>query len=358
MKPTIAAMVSVLGLSLTDKEKYLLSTYQPMGVTLFKRNIDTPEQVKKLTHDIREVIGRSDVLIATDQEGGRVCRFEPPYFNRYMSQYAIGSLTGNDRSQASFCHARLIADDLLDLGVNLNYAPCLDVRYSETAPVLSSRCFADNPEVVATCGKVMIETYRENGIIPCMKHMPGHGRVAVDPHLHLPCLTHSLSELEHDFKPFIENAPFCPMGMTAHIVLPEIDAELPVTQSAVGIQTLIRDKIGFDGFLISDAIDMRALKGTLSEKTQSILEAGCDAVCYCLGDTEELEVVLKSANPLVDKSLERLQECLKILENKPNKMDKSEMRKEYETLSVKAVHPVEDYDAVEVLNQLRAKKSG
>ncbi len=356
MQPTLAAMVSVSGLSLTDKEKYLLSTYQPMGVTLFKRNIDTPEQVKSLVQSIKEVIGRPDVLIGVDQEGGRVSRFEPPYFGSYVSQYAIGSLPAREQIRMTFLHGTLISNELNGLGVNLNYAPCLDVRYPETAPVLSSRCFSDNAQTVADCGRELIQTYCANGIIPCMKHMPGHGRVQVDPHLQLPTLTQSLSDLEADFLPFRENVSTCPMGMTAHIVIPEVDSNLPVTQSAIGIQTLIRGMIGFDGFLISDAIDMRSLKGTLAEKTQSVLLAGCDAVCYCLGDSEELEVVLKTVCHLTDNGLERLKKCTKILAKRQVVSNLTDLRQEYEALAKKAVQPVDDYDAVEVLNLLKQKK--
>ncbi len=356
MTPTIAAMVSVSGLVLTDREKQLLSRYQPMGVTLFKRNIATMKQVKSLILSIREVIGRNDVLIAVDQEGGRVCRFEPPIFDMYISQSAIGSLPDSERERMTYLHALLIADELRNLGVNLNYAPCLDVRYPETAPVLSSRCFSDNPSIVGDCGEILIHTYCENGIIPCMKHLPGHGRVVVDPHLNLPRLTQSLSDLESDFMPFRMNALSCPMGMTAHIIIPETDTQYPITLSSNGIQTLIRQEIGFDGFLISDAIDMRALRGTIAEKTRSVLSAGCDGVCYCLGDTDELEVVLKAAKPLSDEGLRRLNDCWTVLSDCLPEIDRNALRVEYETLSGKAIHPVEDYDAVEVLNRLHSKK--
>lgn len=356
MKPIAAAMVSVSGLTLTDTEKYLLSTYQPMGITLFKRNIDTVEQVQALTKEIREVIGRVDVLIAVDQEGGRVCRFEPPHFGKYISQFGIGSLSEKERLRLTELHAILIAEELQSLGVNLNYAPCLDVRYPETAPVLASRCFSDNPQVVADCGRVMIQTYLENEIIPCMKHLPGHGRVVVDPHLQLPRLDQTVDELTSDFLPFQTNAINCPMGMTAHIVIPEIDAEYPVTQSKNGIQVLIRETIGFDGFLISDAIDMRALRGSLTEKVESVLTAGCDGICYCGGDETELKQVLQTTPPLTDNARWRFADCFDSIDSYSKSINNSGvLRFEYEQLSEKASVPIDDYDAVEVLNQMSDK---
>ena len=196
----------------------------------------------------------------------------------------------------------------------------------------------------------------ENGIIPCMKHLPGHGRATVDPHLHLPHINQTIEELKADFLPFQVNADTCPMGMTAHIVIPSIDSALPVTQSAKGIQTLIRGIIGFDGFLLSDAIDMRALQGTLAEKTKSVLRAGCDAVCYCGGEVEELQAVLESTPVLTDDSLWRLNECLDIVNQNPKEMDILDLlRAEYDRLASKAQVPIEDYDAVEVLNQMKNK---
>ena len=356
MNPIIAAMVSVSGLGLTDTEKYLLSTYQPMGVTLFKRNIDTSEQVQTLIKDIRETIGREDVLIAVDQEGGRVCRFEPPYFGSYISQYGIGSLPEKERLRLTVLQGQLIARELKIIGINLNYAPCLDVRHLETAPVLASRCFSNKPQIVAECGHTLIQTYLENGIIPCMKHLPGHGYAIVDPHLQLPCLTQTIDELVSDFLPFQMNAAICPMGMTAHIMIPEIDSENPITQSKKGIKTCIREMIGFNGFLISDAIDMRALKGTLSEKVNTSLSAGCDGVCYCRGDENELIQVLKATPPLTDNALRRFADCFNSVDSSLTPLiDESLLQIEYRYLAEKAVIPKDDYDAVEVLNQMSKK---
>lgn len=352
-----SAMVSIAGLTLTDGEKKLLSTYQPIGVTLFKRNILNPAQVAALTAQIREVIGRDNVFIGIDQEGGRVCRLTPPFFKGpYISQYGIGSLNETERLRMAELQALLIGDELRSVGINLNYAPCLDVRSADTPPVLASRCFSENPIDVAACGRKMIETYQKMKVVPCMKHLPGHGRATVDPHLNLPVLSNSLAELEKDFEPFRANAAICPMGMTAHIVIPEIDSQNPVTQSYKAITELIRARIGFDGFLISDAIDMHALKGTLPEKTRAVLAAGCDAVCYCGGREADLEAVLKETSFLTDNALERLKKCEKIFLSDSSASVNSMVWEEYTYFAQRAAVPTEDYDAVEVLHQLQIAK--
>lgn len=353
-KPITSAMVSVQGLTLSDEEKYLLEKYNPLGVTLFVRNIETPEQVKGLIKKIKETIGRGDVLIASDQEGGRVARFKPPFFREYMPQCSIGALhTETLKKRASFLQALLICEELLDLGVNLNYAPCVDVLSDKTAKVLKSRCFSSDEQEVALLAEEMIAVYIHKGIIPCIKHAPGHGKATVDPHLELPVLNYPLTELRRDFYPFKYLSPKVPMMMTAHIVIKDLDNK-PVTQSKKVISEIIRGEMAFDGFLISDAIDMRALKGSLREKTKCSLEAGCDAVCYCMGSLEGLSEVLSSSSFLSDKSLERYCSMSNIISNSNGYLDFSnKMVEEYQNIKKEAPLFKEDYDAVEVLHQLK-----
>lgn len=356
MKPILSAMLSVSGLELTDTEKYLLEQSNPIGVTVFKRNIATWEQVSALTKSIKEVIGREDVLIAVDQEGGCTSRFEMPLTDRnFASQFSMGDLPFLEMKEMAKLQAELIAQDLKKAGVNLNYAPCLDVRYDITAPVLQNRCYSKDKQVVAECGKVMIETYKEQGIVPCMKHLPGHGRVVVDPHFLLPALNETVGELVNDFYPFQKNADNCPMGMTAHILIPSVDEKWPVTQSAEGISRLIRGEIGFDGFLISDGIEMRALNGTLYENTKYALAAGCDAVCFCRGTEDGMRQVIDASRPLSDKSLIRLKKCFDVLHNEQPISTNAVQR--YEELRSKIKQSVGDYDAVEVLNLENGKNS-
>ncbi len=350
MKPILSAMLSVSGATLTDNEKYLLSESNPIGVTVFKRNIQSFEQIAALTHSIKEVIGRPDVLIAVDQEGGKTSRFDPPLTDSFLAQYSIGMLPPFERMEATSLQGHLISDVLHKAGVNLNYAPCLDIRYPSTADVLKSRSFSTDRKVVAECGRVLIETYKSRGIIPCMKHLPGHGRVLSDPHLDLPVINDTLKEIAHDFYPFQQNSYACPMGMTAHILIPEIDDKYPITQSKIGIDTLIRGEIGFDGFLISDGIEMHALKGTLHENTLHALDAGCDAVCFCRGDEAGMREVISASRPLSDKGLERLAKCVSVLDNSNRTPPHAKER--YAAYKEKAPDCRDDYDAVEVLNQM------
>ncbi len=351
MKPILSALLSVSTTQLTDAEKKLFSRINPLGVCLFKRNIRDKDQLRALTREISQTIGRENVLIATDQEGGRVCRLEPPLVQRYAAAASLGSLPSDERDKACRLHARLIAHDLRAFGINWNLAPCLDVASEKTHPVLKSRCFSSDKNIVYACGKTMITTYLEQSVLPCMKHMPGHGRAQVDPHLKLPVLPFSLTELEEDFFPFIRLADQAPCAMTAHIVLPEIDTS-PVTQSEKGIR-FIREKIDFQGFLISDALEMKALSGSLGEKTKRALAAGCDAVCYCRGDIGEMQEVAENAGFLSNDALERLDKMHAVLTRPPLAFDRVAARREYDRILAKLPSLEHDYDAVETLNAMR-----
>lgn len=355
-KPILRAMVSVAKTSLSDAEKYLLNQYNPLGITLFARNIETPEQIKTLVYEIKETFERDDVLIAIDQEGGRVARLKPPYFREYLSQKSIGALPEQKlKERASYLQARLIAEELKNVGINLNYAPCADVLFENTANVLKSRCFSSDEKEVAKLAEIMLNTYMEQGVVPCLKHAPGHGRAMVDPHLELPILGYDLALLKKDFYPFKHLASIAPMMMTAHIVLSALD-DKPVTQSKKVIDKIIRGEMGFDGFLISDAIDMHALKGSLSEKVETSLQAGCDAICYCMGELEGLEAVLKTATPLLDKGMERFLKLKNIFKNKDvSTVTTQDFVTEYQAIQKKSPVFSEDYDAVEILHALKLK---
>ena len=355
MKPILAAMLSVSGFTLTGAEKKLLERANPLGVTLFKRNVRDKKQVKALVKSIKEVIGRDDVLIAVDQEGGRVCRFAEPKWPSYLSQYSLGSLKGKEGQELTRLHGALISSDLRELGVNWNYAPVLDVAHPDTTPALKSRIFSSNEKEVARKGKILLDVYQERGICPCVKHLPGHGRAVVDPHLNLPILPQSLKTLEKDFYPFHVVGRDAPAGMTAHIVISAVDNK-PVTQSKKAIQEIIRDRIGFQGFLISDAIDMKALKGTLSSRVRNSLNAGCDAICYCFGIEDELEEVIRAARPLTDAAMERFMRIQNIVMKKAPKLDKKEAYSRYVELAHKTKSLQTDYDAVEILHQMKRKK--
>ena len=338
---TTAVLASISGQKLTDEEIAVLEKLQPAGVSLFARNIKDKRQLRLLTDSIKKILGQN-AIIAVDQEGGRVRRLSEPVWPAYASQYVLGNLP----VEVSKMHAALIARDLHEVGINFNYAPVLDTAYKYTHEVLRSRCFSKR---VAAHGLAMAKAYIRNGICPCIKHIPGHGRVQTDPHLGLPIIKGSKSAFERDIKPFIANNQI-PAGMTAHIVLPEID-DKPITMSKKAINTVIRKKIGFDGLLISDAIEMGALSGSIAERTEKALAAGCDLVCYCRGKIEELHE-LAELNPLLkSESLRRLFAVQNIFGR--GQVDNPDYGEYMRYVGTVAAYK-DKYDATEVLNLMNS----
>ncbi len=359
-KPILAAMLSISETKLSDDEKRLFEQFNPLGITLFAKNIENKSQLKSLTKEIKEVIGRENVLIAIDQEGGRVRRLKEPEFRSYAAQIELGRLDEKYDHETVLRtvrnHALLISQDLLECGINWNYAPCLDICYPQTSEVLKSRCLGNDEKKVAQLGHEMIEAYIQSGICPCIKHMPGHGRVTVDPHLGLPILNNPLSELKKDFFPFYFNRK-APAGMTAHVVIKAVDDKHPVTQSKIAIKQIIRGEIGFDGFLISDSITMHALKGSLTERAISCLDAGCDAICYCYGNIDEMINLAKNCPFLTDNSLNRLAKIENIFQNSPKIKDYSVTEGDYAHICGSIDKYDEKYDATETLRLMEELKS-
>ncbi len=351
--PISAALLSCSGLELTDAEKRLFSKTNPIGICLFGRNIQSKEQVSSLCRQIKETIGREDVLIAIDQEGGRVRRLSGNPFAETAPQITIGSLPLEQAETAARLHASLTSSDLHQCGINLNLAPVLDRLYPQTTEALKSRCFSSNELVISRLGKIMIDEYISNHICPCVKHMPGHGRAAVDPHLNLPVVTASLKDLELDFAPFRHNAA-APAGLTAHIIINAVDNEHPVTQSSKAIKEIIRNLIGFNGFLFSDAIEMHALKGNLEENALQSLKAGCDAVVYAQGRYDDLENLSKICPPLSEDALQRFETIKEIIlpPRQTTEIPSSALRQYRELVGSVAPYQ-ETYDATEVLNILQ-----
>lgn len=339
----LSALVSVSGLLLGDEEKYWLEKNNPIGVSLFARNIENKEQLKKLVAQIREVIPHDEVIIAVDQEGGRVRRLREPDFNPLVSQYVLGKLG----EKAVEYHCILASQDLAAVGINMNFAPVLDIAYPNTHPVLKSRCFGSDGRKIAELGTIMLNIYIKNGICPCIKHIPGHGRAESDPHLGMPVLNHSLSELSKDFYPFMMNNQ-SPAGMTAHILIPEVDNQNPITMSKKAIERIIRGDIGFDGLLISDALDMKAIAGTIGEKAKKAIAAGCDVVCYCGGKIEELEDLANLCPKMSDNSLNRFEKVKNTINLE--KLDLVDIKAKYYALTGDVEEYNEIYDATEVLN--------
>ena len=357
-KPVLAAMLSISGTKLSDEEKKLFERFNPLGVTLFAKNVESKTQLKNLTKEIREVCDRNNILIAIDQEGGRVRRLREPEFRSYAAQIDLGKTEekfGFETTlQTTHNHALLIAQDLLECGINWNYAPCLDIAYSETSDVLKSRCFGNDEKKIAVLGREMIDTYVQSGICPCIKHMSGHGRANVDPHLQLPIIENSLSELKKDFYPFWFNR-YAPAGMTAHIVLKNVDDKHPVTQSKTAIDKIIRGEIGFEGFLISDSINMNALHGNVVDRALACLNAGCDAVCFCFGSLAETLSLCQNCPVLTDNSLIRLAKIENIFKNKLKDIDYKLTEKNYAQVCGAIEKYNDKYDATETLRLMTLK---
>lgn len=349
MKPIKAAVVSIQGTSLTDEEKVMISQENPLGIALFARNIATPHQLLALTSSIKEVAERDNILIAVDQEGGRVCRLKPPFFRSYLAQSAIGSLDIGKACKMARLHAELIADDLHKVGINCNFAPTLDVATPLITKALKSRCFSRNINTTTALGKTMLDAYTDSAILACIKHLPGHSGAENDPHLQLSVIRKTINRFLY---PFEQIAPHALMAMTAHIVLNDID-NLPITMSKKAISTLIRKKIGFTGLLISDALEMKALRGTLQEKTIQCRQAGCDAVCYCLGDTNAVQTILDNCGYLSDNTMNTFEKISRLITTPYYPQNISGKVRQYLNLARQTQPVIEDYDAVEVLMKLQ-----
>lgn len=348
-KPILPAFLSCQGPHLSDAEKRLFASANPLGFCLFSlgcENIKSREQVRKLIKEIKETVGRDNVLIAVDQEGGRVRRLVEPEFT------PLASAADLQTEEMARRHACLASYDMKSCGINVNFAPVLDVEYPFTSNVLKGRCFSSDKEQIAKLGRAMVDEYIKNGVCPCVKHLPGHGRGAADPHLQLPVITDNLPDLENDFYPFIKLND-APMGMLAHILLKEIDAGCPATLSSKVISEIIREKIGFKGLLVSDAIQMNALKGSIAERAEAVYNAGCEVICLGNASLAENEELCASGLTLSDEAEEKLQKIVDIVRTSGDFGNYEYIKNKYCT-SLKSIITYDcNYDATEVLNRLR-----
>lgn len=287
MKPVIFGLS---GLSLTDDERAFFRDAEPLGYILFKRNCESPAQMRALTEDLRSLHGRDDLPITIDQEGGRVARMQPPVWPAFPAGAAFDALYERapiSAIEAARANGQALAAILREAGVNVDLAPMLDVAVEGGTPAIGDRAFGRDPMRVAALGRALLDGLRRGGVVGVIKHMPGHGRAMVDSHLELPRVTASAEELEADLLPF-QRLAAAPMGMTAHIVYEAWDSELPATLSPTVIREIIRGRIGFDGLLFTDDIDMKALSGTAGEKAERALAAGCDVVLDCWARMPEM----------------------------------------------------------------------
>jgi beta-N-acetylhexosaminidase len=283
----------------TDRERALFAETRPCGLILFKRNCDTPEQIARLTADFREAVEDEHALVLIDQEGGRVQRLGPPHWRRYPPGLRFGEFSIREPGlglEAARLVARLIARDLTSLGINVNCAPVLDVPAPGAHDIIGDRAYGTAPDAIAALGRAVAEGYLEGGVLPVVKHIPGHGRAAADSHVSLPVIAASRAELAAtDFMPFKALADM-PLAMTAHVLIPAIDPDAPASASAAIIGDIVRGEIGFDGFLMCDDLGMGALSGGMAKRTRAVLAAGCDAALHCSGIFAEMEAVA-SASP-------------------------------------------------------------
>ncbi len=297
------------GLTLSADEKAFFTEQQPWGFILFGRNISPdPSQIADLVAALRDCVSRPDAPVLIDQEGGRVQRIREPHCPRYPSGAALGELYGRDRSvgqHAAFLMSRLHAFDLEKFGINVDCLPVLDVPVEGASNVIGDRAYGNLPAIVTDLGRAAANGLKAGGVLPVMKHIPGHGRGFADSHHQLPIVDTPLAELmTHDFPPFMALKDEL-MAMSAHIVFSAVDPDNPATTSRKVIGDIIRGTIGFDGLLISDDVSMNALRGTISERARDISASGVDITLHCNGVMEEMKAVAEMANVLEGKAAER-----------------------------------------------------
>ncbi|MEC9369223.1 MAG: beta-N-acetylhexosaminidase [Pseudomonadota bacterium] len=301
------------GTSLTAGERAFFREERPCGLILFARNCETPAQIRELTGSYREAVGADGLLVLIDQEGGRVQRLGPPHWRRYPAARRFADLYIRDAtagSEALRQVTQLMASDLRALGINVDCLPVLDVPEAGAHDVIGDRAYGTEPSIVARLGRVAAEACLAAGVLPVIKHIPGHGRARADSHISLPVIDAALGELEvTDFPPFAALKDM-PLAMTAHVLLTALDPERPASVSPVIISDVIRKRIGFQGLLMSDDVSMGALGGGLGDRARAVIASGSDVVLHCNGKMDEMKAVAASSPELADASLQRFADAL------------------------------------------------
>src|SRR4030081_1291156 len=331
---TRAFITGVSGPELSAEEREFIRSERQWGFILFKRNIETPSQVVRLIIELRKEIGDPETPILVDQEGGRVQRLSPPHWPAYPAGAVFGALHDIDRGlgrTAPRLSARLIAADLIGLGVTVDCLPLADVPIAGADAVIGNRAYGTEPGKVAAIARAVTEGLEQGGILPVLKHIPGHGRATADTHFRLPEVQTSRAELERtDFAAFQPLAPL-PMAMTAHVVFSALDPAHPATTSATIIEQVIRGVIGFQGLLMSDDVSMNALAGSFAERTRAIFAAGCDMVLHCSGKLDEMREIVRETPELSGKALQRARRAL-ASRKAPQAFDRLAARAELESV--------------------------
>lgn len=322
------------GLTLTDDERRFFADERPWGFILFARNIGDTGQVRDLTAALRDSIGNPDAPVLIDQEGGRVQRLRPPLAANYPNGATLGAIHARDEEQglrAAWLMSRLHAFDLMRLGINVDCLPVLDVVIEGGAEAIGNRAYSRDPAIVSAIGTAAAAGLKAGGMLPVMKHMPGHGRAMVDSHHLLPIVEASFDELARtDFLPFraLKNEL---MAMSAHIVFTAIDADHPATTSRKVVEDVIRGFIGFDGLLMSDDVSMNALAGDMEQRARGIVAAGLDLVLHCHGIMDEMQTVARVVPELSGEALRRANAAIAGFA-RPDQSDEATLRAEFLSL--------------------------
>lgn len=308
----LPAIFGISGESLSDDERDFFRDVRPAGFILFARNCRTRDQLRRLTASLREAAARDEVAILIDQEGGRVARLKPPEWPSFPAAWRFAELYARapiSAIEAARANAQAIALLLAEVGINVNCAPLLDVRREEAHDVIGDRALGAEPMQVAALGRAVLDGLRAGGVCGIVKHMPGHGRARADSHKALPVVEASVEELAVDQAPFraLRDAP---IAMTAHLLYPAWDGERCATLSSTVIGEVIRRQIGFEGLLVSDDLTMEALKGSLAERAEAAIRAGCDLVLQGSGKLADNEAVAAALGPIGEAALARLDRAL------------------------------------------------
>ena len=312
MKPVIFGLS---GLELSPAERSFFTAADPAGYILFKRNTATRAQLRALTDSLRALSGRDDVPILIDQEGGSVARMRPPEWPAFPAGPAFDRLydiAPISAIEAARANAEAIALMLAEVGINVDCLPLLDVAQPDTTEAIATRAFGSDPMRVAALGKATLDGLQRGGVVGVVKHMPGHGRAKLDTHYHLPTVTATDAELEIDLQPFARLSD-APMGMTSHIVFEAWDPARPATLSPIVIEQIIRERIGFDGLLMTDDIDMKALSGTAGDKAAGAIAAGCDVVLDCWARMDEMVEIAGRLGEISEAARARLDRAMALV---------------------------------------------
>lgn len=306
------AIFSPSGPILTRDERAFFRDCDPAGYILFARNVESRSQLRALTDDLRAIHGRERLLISIDQEGGRVARMRPPEWPAFPpgAEFArLWDIAPASAIEAARANAELLGMELAEAGITVDYWPLLDIAHPATHDVIGNRALGSEPMQVAALGRAILDGLARAGVTGCIKHMPGHGRAEADSHAELPSVTASDAELESDLEPF-RSLAHAPIGMTAHIRYTAWDAENPATLSPVVINEIIRGRIGFSGLLLSDDIDMGALSGSVPERAELAIAAGCDLVLNCWARMADMVGIAERLPVMSGETARRLEQAL------------------------------------------------